>query len=65
MYPVEANAVFAKMPPRAAARLRLHYFFYTWDEKASIFRWMCSWDTTEKDVDHFARLVSLAIRKEQ
>lgn len=64
MYPVDANAVFAKMPRAAAARLRLHYFFYTWDEKASIFRWMCSWDTTAKDVDHFTRLVSLAIRKE-
>jgi len=64
MYPVEANAVFAKIPSKAADRLRLHYFFYTWDEKASIYRWMCSWDTTEKDVDHFARLVSLSIRKE-
>lgn len=64
MYPVDANAVFAKMPQRAATRLRLHYFFYTWDEKESVFRWMCSWDTTEKDVDHFARLVSLSIRKE-
>jgi len=65
MYPVEANAVFAKIPHGAAARLRQHYFFYTWDEKDSIFRWMCSWDTSAKDVDHFARLVSLAIRKDK
>lgn len=64
IYPVEANAVFVKMSRGAAARLRQHYFFYSWDEKDSIFRWMCSWDTTAKDVDHFARLVSLAIRKE-
>lgn len=63
VYPVEANAVFAKISRRAAARLKRHYFFYTWDEEASVFRWMCSWDTTEKDVEHFARLVALAVRK--
>jgi threonine aldolase len=64
MYPVDSNAVFATMPRRAAARLQRHYFFYAWDERAAIYRWMCSWDTTQKDVDHFARLVSLAIRNE-
>ncbi len=61
-YRVEANAVFAKIPPRTIARLRKQYFFYTWDEEASVVRWMCSWDTTEEDVADFARLVAQAMR---
>ena len=61
-YRVEANAVFAKIPPRAIARLRRQYFFYTWDEQASVVRWMCSWDTTEEDVADFARLLAQAMR---
>jgi threonine aldolase len=55
--PVEANAVFALLPPEAAARLRQEWFFYTWDEATGEVRWMCSWDTTEEDVDAFAEAV--------
>ena len=62
MYRVDANAVFARIPRAAAARLRRHYFFYTWDEKASIVRWMCSWDTTEEDVLEFTRLLAKEMR---
>lgn len=62
VYPVDANAVFVKMPHRAITRLKKQYFFYTWDEEASIVRWMCSWDTTEEDVRDFARAVALAVR---
>ena len=28
-----------------------------WDEAAHEVRWMCSWDTTEDDIDSFARLI--------
>ena len=62
MYRVEANAIFAKIPPRTIARLRKQYFFYTWDEEASVVRWMCSWDTTDEDVADFARLLARAMR---
>jgi threonine aldolase len=62
MYPVHANAVFARVPRATAARLREHYFFYTWDEKESVVRWMCSWDTTEEDVLDFAGLLRKAMR---
>jgi threonine aldolase len=62
MYRVEANALFAKIPPRTIARLRKQYFFYTWDEEASVVRWMCSWDTTEEDVADFARLLTRTMR---
>jgi len=59
---VQANGVFAQIPRRAIAALRRKYFFYTWDEAASVVRWMCSWDTTEEDVTEFARVVGRALR---
>jgi len=55
--PVPANAVFAILEPEHAARLREDFFFYTWDEATGEVRWMCSWDTTEDDVDAFAAAV--------
>jgi threonine aldolase len=55
--PVEANAVFAILPPGRAEDLREDWFFYTWDESTGEVRWMCSWDTTEEDVDRFAEAV--------
>jgi threonine aldolase len=55
--PVEANAVFAILDPDRAERLREDWFFYTWDEATGEVRWMCSWDTTEEDVDAFAEAV--------
>src|SRR5262249_45615513 len=54
VYPVEANGVFARIPRPAIARLLKRYFFYVWDEKESTVRWMCSFDTTERDVVEFA-----------
>jgi threonine aldolase len=51
--PVQANAVFAILPPAAADRLRERFFFYTWNEATGEVRWMCSWDTAESDVDAF------------
>jgi threonine aldolase len=56
--PVEANAVFAILPPAVADRLRARFFFYTWDEATGEVRWMCSWDTTEGDVDAFVEAVA-------
>ena len=57
VYPVEANGVFAQIPSRAIAKLQEHYFFYVWDEKESVVRWMCSWDTTEEDVKQFVDIL--------
>ncbi|TMQ91538.1 low specificity L-threonine aldolase, partial [Actinomadura soli] len=50
---VEANAVFAIVPKTAAERLRKRFPFYTWDERTGEVRWICSFDTTETDVDAF------------
>jgi len=61
MYKVEANGVFASIPRRAIARLQKRYFFYVWNEEESIVRWMCSFDTTEDDVQQFARFVTQVV----
>jgi threonine aldolase len=58
VYKVEANGVFAQIPRQAIARLQKRYFFYVWHEEISVVRWMCSFDTTEKDVKDFARFVA-------
>jgi threonine aldolase len=55
--PAQANVVFATLPPEAIAPLQREFTFYTWDERASEVRWMCSWDTTEADVDAFAAAI--------
>jgi threonine aldolase len=51
---VEANAVFAVLPPGVAEALQERWRFYVWDETTGEVRWMCSWDTTPEDVDAFA-----------
>lgn len=53
VYPVETNAVFAKIPSTWIEQLQSKYFFYIWDNEESIVRWMCSFDTTEEDIDRF------------
>ncbi|NLU73609.1 low specificity L-threonine aldolase [Streptomyces sp. HNM0575] len=52
-YPVQANAVFARLPHDVSERLQKRYRFYFWDEAAGDVRWMCSFDTTPEDVDGF------------
>jgi threonine aldolase len=59
--PVQANAVFATLPPRAAERLQESYAFYIWDETSGEVRWMCAWDTTAEDVDAFASAVAAVV----
>ena len=56
-HPVQANAVFAILPRHAIGPLREQFPFYVWDEARDEVRWMCSWDTTEEDIE---RLVSAA-----
>lgn len=60
--PTQANGVFATLPDGVADRLRESFRFYDWDAARNEVRWMCSFDTTEDDVDAFiaeiARLTS-------
>ncbi|MEU7073426.1 low specificity L-threonine aldolase [Streptomyces narbonensis] len=53
LYPVQANAVFARLPHEVTRRLQERFRFYFWDEAAGDVRWMCAFDTTEDDVDAF------------
>ncbi len=62
VYKVEANGVFAQIPRQAIAKLQKRYFFYVWDEQRSLVRWMCSFDTTERDVRQFAKFVASTVR---
>ncbi|MDJ0342928.1 low specificity L-threonine aldolase [Streptomyces sp. H10-C2] len=56
--PVQANAVFAILPREVSERLQKHYRFYFWNEGTGEVRWMCSFDTTEDDVDSFAAAIT-------
>ncbi|NKY30904.1 threonine aldolase [Nocardia gamkensis] len=56
--PVQANAVFAVLPREVTERLRKRFRFHVWDERTGEVRWMCSFDTTEADVDAFAAAIA-------
>lgn len=56
--PTMANAVFATLDNQAADRIRSKVRFYDWDRSIGEVRWMCSFDTTEADVDNFIELIA-------
>lgn len=59
--PVEASAVFARLPSlEATEAVRARFAFYDWD--GGEVRWMCSWDTGQDEVDAFADAVRDAVR---
>ena len=62
----QSNAVFARLPPGVADRLRESFRFYDWEAATGEVRWVCSFDTQPEDVDAFvaeaARLTSSAQR---
>ncbi len=51
--PVEANGVFAILPPDVIPVQQAAFPFYVWDERTDEVRWMASFDITEADVDAF------------
>jgi threonine aldolase len=53
VYPVQANAVFARLRPRHIAALQRDWTFHVWDERESLIRWMTAFDTSADDVDAF------------
>lgn len=60
--PVEANGVFAVLPRPATEALQERYRFYDWDVSRDVVRLMCSWDTTEEDVDGFLHDARAALK---
>lgn len=58
---VQANGVFAIVPPQYIETLRKEFFFYMWNEETSEVRWMTSFDTTVDDIRNFANLVKKVV----
>jgi threonine aldolase len=60
--PVQANAVFAELPPAVAARAAARVPFHVWDDAYSAagveVRLVASFDTTAGDVDAFAAVLT-------
>ncbi len=54
---VEVNAVFAIVPKELTEALREKYVFYMWNESLNEVRWMCSFDTTEEDINEFVAAI--------
>lgn len=57
----QANGVFAILPAGVADRVRAKFRFYDWDEARREVRWMCSFDTTEADIDAFLAAIRTEI----
>ncbi|MDQ1205609.1 threonine aldolase [Microbacterium sp. SORGH_AS 862] len=57
-HPTQANGLFAILPEGVAERLRESFRFYDWDESRREVRWMCSFDTTEDDIDAFVAAIA-------
>jgi threonine aldolase len=53
----QANALFPYLDPKVTEDLQKEFKFYVWDHLTGQVRWMCSWDTTEQDVDAFVALI--------
>ena len=59
VFPVEANAVFVRMNDQVASGLQARgWQFYKFIEP-DVYRLMCSWSTTESDIEDFIRDVTL------
>jgi threonine aldolase len=57
------NSVFAILPEGMAEHLQRSFKFYVWNEHTREVRWMCSWDTSEADVDAFIAAIRDASRE--
>jgi threonine aldolase len=60
--PVDGNGVFAIFPKAVIPSLQSEYPFYVWNEKLSEVRLMCSFDTTEEEVDGFVEKMRVLLR---
>jgi len=54
---VDANAIFSRIPKDKIEKLQKEHFFYIWDNKKGIVRWMTSFQTKKKDIDRFIEIL--------
>lgn len=59
--PVMANAVFAEMPGEWSTHLQKQYPFYIWKEATNEARLMCSFDTSDDDINGFERAINTLV----
>jgi threonine aldolase len=57
-----ANEVFASLPTASVPALQAVADFYDWEVRGenTVVRWVCSWDTTDEDVDRFIAAIPAA-----
>lgn len=61
---VDANGIFAMIPPAITKPLQEQFPFYVWDESTNEVRWMTSFDTTEADVNAFVAAIKQALHEQ-
>lgn len=59
---VDANGVFALLPPDAIAPLQEERFFYIWNDVTNEVRLMCSYETSEEDIQRFSERMRKLVR---
>jgi threonine aldolase len=52
---VDANGVFAIIPPAIVSKLQQQNYFYVWNDKTSEARLMCAFDTKREEIDGFIK----------
>ena len=62
---VQANEVFAIIPPKVIPSMQEQWFFHVWNEKTSEVRLITSFDTTEEDVEQFAAALEQTLTRAQ
>jgi len=54
---VQANEIFASLPKKIIEKIQKKYGFHVFNEENSEVRWVCSFNTTKKDVIAFAKAI--------
>jgi len=58
---VQVNAVFASLPKKFITELQKKYAFHVFNEQTSEVRWMCSFNTSKKDVMSFVKAIKAVV----
>lgn len=62
IHPVQANSVFARIPADKVEPLQKETFFWPWDERQGLVRWMCAFDTRPEDIARFVDTLERVLR---
>ncbi len=58
---VDGNGIFATFPNELISPLQQEVFFYVWNEKTNEVRIMCSFDTTEVEIQRFLKKIKALV----